>query len=81
MVVPKHTHTLRSARLFMHAHRHQMSPLLYASQNGHLPLVELLLSAEADIHKQDSREWTVSAIIMSMHAWLSLLQKQKFIYI
>ncbi len=43
-----------------HAHRHQMSPLLYASQNGHLPLVELLLSAQADIHKQDSREWTVS---------------------
>ncbi len=54
-VVPNtHTHT------HTHTHRHQMSPLLYASQNGHLPLVELLLSVEADIHKQDSREWTVS---------------------
>ncbi|XP_064399355.1 ankyrin repeat, SAM and basic leucine zipper domain-containing protein 1-like isoform X2 [Halichondria panicea] len=45
--------------------RHQMSPLLYASQNGHLPLVELLLSAEADIHKQDSREWTALCLAAS----------------
>jgi len=37
-----------------------MSPLLYACQNGHSSLAQLLITTNADVNKQDTRGWTVS---------------------
>ena len=37
-----------------------MTPLMYAGRNGRAQIIEILLSHNPDVNKQDQRGWTVS---------------------
>ena len=47
------------ARCFASCCRYHMTPLLYACDSHHREVASILISAKADVNKQDIRGWTV----------------------
>lgn len=52
--------------MFIHMYRHHMSALLYAAKTGRSKVVLKLLELGANVHKQDSKGFTVCILLFTL---------------